>query len=165
METGSRAGTKELGGGDWEQGGHQRAGRWGLGAGRVPKSWVVGTGSRAGTKELGGSRDSFIVVLSKTSYWCWSPQVVVNRLSTDSMLRCITFLRRLLSLHPPGQHPLVDTQYREFVRSLGEAGGPFATWEWINGMIRSGELLSWKPFHRPPPPTHCYNSEERVGGV
>ena len=25
--TGSRAGTKELGGGDWEQGGHQRAGR------------------------------------------------------------------------------------------------------------------------------------------
>ena len=43
MGTGSRAGTKELGGGDREQGGRQRAGWW-------------GTGSRAGTKDLGGSR-------------------------------------------------------------------------------------------------------------
>lgn len=74
----------------------------------------------------------------------------MNRLSSESVLRCVTFLQRLLSLHPPGQHPLVDTQYREFVRSLGEAGGPFATWEWINVMIRSGELLSWKPFHTSP---------------
>ena len=40
--------------GDREQGGHQRAGWWGPGAGRAPKSWVVGTGSGAGAKELGG---------------------------------------------------------------------------------------------------------------
>ena len=63
-------------------------------------------------------------------------QVAANYLSADSLTRCITFFRRLLSLHPPGQHPLVDMQYSEFVRLLGQEGSPYAIWDSVSTMLR-----------------------------
>ena len=55
----------------------------------------------------------------------------------DMMYLCQQYLRELLTLHPPGQHSLVDTQYSAFLHALGGKGvGTYALWEHMDGLIR-----------------------------
>lgn len=54
---------------------------------------------------------------------------------------CGLYLRHLLSTHPPGQHPLVDQQYSQFVATLCEKEITFGMWHHLKVLLRYGQRM------------------------
>ena len=51
---------------------------------------------------------------------------------------CEVYLRQLLSVHPPGQHGLVNTEYAHFIKALGKDKEvmAFGLWQHMESLLR-----------------------------